>query len=54
MGRFPLLNEEYGRYLKAQKGKVGEPEEWSNSRFNQARQPVVGINWAEAVGTASG
>lgn len=47
IGRYAVTNEEYGRFLAANPtAKV--PEEWSSRRFNQARQPVVGVSWNEA------
>ena len=47
LGRYPVTNEEYARFLKANP-KEKEPEYWANRRFNQARQPVVGVDWQEA------
>ncbi len=47
IGRYPVTNEEYRRFLDAHP-KAKEPEEWANRRFNQARQPVVGVSWDEA------
>jgi formylglycine-generating enzyme required for sulfatase activity len=47
MGRYPVTNEEYGRYLEANPG-TDEPYEWSNRKFNQPRQPVVGVSWHDA------
>jgi formylglycine-generating enzyme required for sulfatase activity len=47
IGRYPVTNEEYGRFL-AGNPDAKEPEEWSNRQFNQPRQPVVGVNWHKA------
>lgn len=47
VGRYPVTNEEYERYLAANP-EAREPDEWANRRFNQARQPVVGVSWNEA------
>jgi formylglycine-generating enzyme required for sulfatase activity len=47
LGRYPVTNEEYGRFLAA-KPDVPEPEYWGNRKFNQARQPVVGVSWHDA------
>ncbi len=47
MGRNPVTNEEYGRFLQAN-GKVREPSYWSDRRFNGPRRPVVGVSWEEA------
>ncbi len=47
LGRYPVTNEEYARFLEANPG-TPEPEFWSDRRFNRARQPVVGVPWEEA------
>ena len=47
LGRYPVTNEEYGRFLEANPDEP-EPAFWSNRRFNQARQPVVGVSWEQA------
>jgi formylglycine-generating enzyme required for sulfatase activity len=47
IGRFPVTNEEYGRYLVANPD-VAKPAEWGDRAFNGARQPVVGVTWHEA------
>jgi len=47
LGRYPVTNEEYGRFLVANKG-MKEPEYWGDRRFNQSRQPVVGVSWKDA------
>lgn len=47
LGRYPVTNEEYGRYLAASPG-ARKPELWSHTGFNDPRQPVVGISWEEA------
>lgn len=44
MGRYPVTNEEYGLFLK-ENPDAPEPEYWSDRRFNQPRQPVVGVSW---------
>jgi formylglycine-generating enzyme required for sulfatase activity len=46
-GLHPVTNEEYGRFLNANPD-VEEPKYWGDRRFNQARQPVVGVSWDEA------
>jgi formylglycine-generating enzyme required for sulfatase activity len=48
MGRYPVTNEEYGRFLAAHPG-TPEPAHWADSQFNDPRQPVVGIDWEEAM-----
>ena len=47
MGRYPVTNEEYGRFL-AENPKAPEPEYWSDRQYNQSRQPVVGVSWEDA------
>lgn len=46
MAQYPVLNQDYGVYLK----KSGEdpPEQWGDPKFDDPRQPVVGVNWHEA------
>lgn len=47
MGRYPVTNEQYARYLQAcLQGE--EPEYWSDGRYNQPRQPVTGLSWGGA------
>ncbi|MGZ8246034.1 SUMF1/EgtB/PvdO family nonheme iron enzyme, partial [Methylomagnum sp.] len=47
LGRYPVTNEEYRRFLQANPG-VKEPSYWADRRFNQDRQPVVGVDWVDA------
>ncbi len=47
LGRYPVTNEEYGRFLEDDK-KIKPPEYWANRQFNQPRQPVVGVSWEDA------
>jgi formylglycine-generating enzyme required for sulfatase activity len=47
MGRYPVTNAQYARFLKADPG-VAEPAFWADRRFNQAQQPVVGVGWEDA------
>ena len=47
MGRYPVTNEEYARFLE-ENPDVQEPGYWSDRSYNQARQPVVGVTWNEA------
>ena len=47
MGRYPVTNEEYGRFLK-DNPKIEPPEYWADRQFNQPRQPVVGVSWEDA------
>jgi formylglycine-generating enzyme required for sulfatase activity/predicted MPP superfamily phosphohydrolase len=47
LGRYPVTNAEYRRFREASTGSK-EPEYWADRRFNQDRQPVVGVDWDEA------
>ena len=47
IGRFPVTNEEYGRFLK-ENPDISEPRYWAVRQFNQPRQPVVGVSWEDA------
>jgi formylglycine-generating enzyme required for sulfatase activity len=47
LGRFPVTNEQYGRYLAANP-RVAKPQFWKAEAFNQPRQPVVGVSWDDA------
>lgn len=46
LGRYPVTNEEYARFLK-ENPKSSEPEYWADRKFNQPRQPVVGVSWED-------
>jgi serine/threonine-protein kinase len=47
IAKYPVTNEQYARFLAENPG--GEkPEFWRDKRFNQPRQPVVGVSWEEA------
>lgn len=48
IGKCAVTNGQYKRYLAANP-KQGKPKYWSNSRFNDPRQPVVGVSWMEAL-----
>jgi formylglycine-generating enzyme required for sulfatase activity len=47
MGRYTVTNEEYGLFLAANPGEP-EPAYWADRKWNQKRQPVVGVSWHEA------
>ena len=47
MGRHPVTNEEYGRFL-AENPKEREPENWARREYNQPQQPVTGVSWEDA------
>ncbi|MBI4865156.1 MAG: SUMF1/EgtB/PvdO family nonheme iron enzyme [Candidatus Riflebacteria bacterium] len=42
-----MTNRRYGRFMQATGHKA--PEDWSDARFNQPEQPVVGVSWDDAV-----
>ena len=52
LGRYPVTNEEYGRFL-SDNPQMKPPEYWADRRYNQARQPVVGVSWDDAVAFAT-
>lgn len=43
----PVTNADYARYLRCNPD-IDPPRYWSDHRFNQPQQPVVGVSWAEA------
>ncbi|MEO5327302.1 MAG: SUMF1/EgtB/PvdO family nonheme iron enzyme [Magnetococcus sp. THC-1_WYH] len=43
----PVTNQQYGIFLKATKRK--EPGYWRNQRFSDPEQPVVGVDWDDAM-----
>ncbi len=47
MGRYPVTNAEYDRFL-CTNPKAPEPKNWSDRKYNQPRQPVVGVSWKDA------
>ncbi|MEI6340310.1 MAG: SUMF1/EgtB/PvdO family nonheme iron enzyme [Verrucomicrobiota bacterium] len=47
MGRYPVTNAEYAKFLAAHPG-APKPLYWDDSQFNDPRQPVVGIDWNQA------
>jgi len=47
IGRYPVTNEEYGRFLK-ENPRARTPQYWGDRSFNQAKQPVVGVTWDDA------
>src|SRR5687768_3060838 len=51
LGRFPVTNEEYGRHLAENPG-VKLPIFWGDRRFNQVRQPAVGVSWHDVTAYA--
>jgi formylglycine-generating enzyme required for sulfatase activity len=47
IGQHPVTNEAYARFLAAAGHR--EPEYWRNSRFNKPDQPVVGVDFRDAL-----
>ena len=47
----PVTNVQYERFMSTRSG-VRFPEYWTDSRFNAPDQPVVGVDWDEAVAYA--
>jgi formylglycine-generating enzyme required for sulfatase activity len=47
LGRYPVTNEEYGRFLRAHP-EFEVPLYWGDRQYNQERQPVVGVSWNDA------
>ena len=46
IGKNPVTNEQFGRFLEATGHR--QPEYWTNDRFNDPQQPVVGVSWQDA------
>jgi formylglycine-generating enzyme required for sulfatase activity len=46
IGQHPVTNEAYGRFLAA---GHREPESWGNPHFNKPDQPVVGVDFRDAL-----
>jgi sulfatase modifying factor 1 len=47
IGRAPVTNAEYAAFLEA--SSAVPPPFWTDPRFSDPRQPVVGVTWKEAV-----
>ena len=47
LGRYPITNEEYGRFFK-ENPKAKEPKYWADRKRNQPKQPIVGVSWHDA------
>jgi len=47
LGKYEVTHEQYGKFMKATGHP--EPEYWDDSDFNQSEQPVVGMDWHDAV-----
>lgn len=47
MAKYPVTNNDYEVFVRATKHR--EPGVWDETRFNQPSQPVVGVDWDDAV-----
>jgi formylglycine-generating enzyme required for sulfatase activity len=45
----PVTNRQYGMFLQMQGEAYEEPEFWTDERYNDSQQPVVGVNWYNAI-----
>ena len=48
--KYEVSNAEYDKFLKATRHP--KPKYWDDARFNQPEQPVVGVNWYDAMAYA--
>jgi len=46
IGRFPITNEQYRRFVK--ETEYPKPERWNEEAFNGDNQPVIGVSWEDA------
>jgi len=46
IAKYPVTNKQYAEYVR-ETGK--EPGYWTNSKFNEPMQPVVGVSWFDAI-----
>lgn len=44
IGKYSVTNEQYGRFLE-ENPDAPEPDYWADRKYNQPRQPVVGVSW---------
>ncbi len=49
--KYPITNNQYKKFIA--ETNYAEPAFWENVKFNNPDQPVVGINWADAVAYAN-
>jgi formylglycine-generating enzyme required for sulfatase activity len=47
MGKYLVTNEQYSWFLR-EVPNTAKPAYWGDAKFNQPRQPVVGVSWEEA------
>ncbi len=48
IGKYPVTNEQYAKFLDANP-EHREPRCWANENFNRQDQPVVGVDWEDAL-----
>ena len=46
IGKYPVTNTEYGHFIEA---GGPEPNYWFDKKYNQSQQPVVGVNFHDAL-----
>ncbi|MFN5801034.1 MAG: SUMF1/EgtB/PvdO family nonheme iron enzyme, partial [Planctomyces sp.] len=49
LGKFPVTNEQYEKYVCNSTVKCRYPRFWDNRNLNSRQQPIVGVSWHEAV-----
>jgi iron(II)-dependent oxidoreductase len=47
IGKFPIINSEYKQFIEATQTLA--PPFWSDPMFSEPEQPVVGVNWDDAM-----
>ena len=50
MDVYEVTNAQYAKSMRAT--GLREPDDWDNSGYNRASQPVVGVSWEDAVAYA--
>ncbi|MFM7831462.1 MAG: formylglycine-generating enzyme family protein, partial [Planctomycetaceae bacterium] len=45
LSKYPVTNEQYGRYLRDKATDAESSVKWDDRQFNQPQQPVVGVSW---------
>jgi len=48
ISKYEITNEQYGKFLKAHP-EYHPPPYWNNQDFNQPKQPIVGLDWNDAI-----
>ncbi len=50
MDKYEVTNAQYEKFMKATGSR--EPEYWQNDHFNRPNQPVIGVDWNDAMAYA--